>query len=515
MVDGGLTHPTVPNPNGEPDSTTCRRIRMRRLLAAVAIASLFVVVGPADDARACSCAMSDPASQLEQSEAAFVGKLLERPDQAAAPDGFSAIWVFEVEEWVKGDLGEQVGVHSGLGGGDCGLEMNVGDRAGVFLYNDNGQPSSGLCSVTTPEAMVAANRPLVFDGTGPPVFLVAADTGRTRLATLDARGRLLTAVADDRFGWSVSVCPEEKLIVDVVEGEVTLRGLDLEPVRTVATGKARPEQVWCLDADGERILAQTWDEAGAFPSVRILGEPEPVHSGEIYYMDVSPTHLALVTGPVNASVDVIDLATGERQRIVGGLDVSTLAFSPSGESLMIGVATPHRDGGYQTEAAVYDVATGETTWISPPLIDSSVYDWVDESRLWGDTYPLDAETPTGLIVDTRDGTTTAIRTVGSGYLAVAGSLVSVSEGRLLVTSPDGTTTSFASLPTPTHRLVAVLDKEATLTVSDTTTLPSDEPTTSPEQSADASFPTAVAAAALGGVALILVVGWRAIRRRRI
>ena len=215
--------------------TARRRIRMRRLLAAVAIASLFVVVGLAGEAEACSCALADPASQLEESQAAFVGKLLERPDQATPPDGFSAIWVFEVEEWVKGDLGDLVGVHSGLGGGDCGFEMNAGDRAGVFLYNDNGRPSSGLCSVTTPEAMVAATRPLVFNGTGSPVFLVAADTGRTRLATLDAQGRLLDAVADDRFGWSVSVCPEEQLIVDVVEGEVTVRGLDLEPVRTVAT----------------------------------------------------------------------------------------------------------------------------------------------------------------------------------------------------------------------------------------------------------------------------------------
>lgn len=488
---------------------------MRGLLAVVAIASLFVVVGPAGRAEACSCAMSDPASQLEESQAAFVGRLLERPDQASSPDGFSAIWVFEVEEWVKGDLGELVGVHSGFGGGDCGFEMDAGDRAGVFLYNDNGRPSSGLCSVTTPEAMLAAARPLVFDGMGTPVFLVAADTGRTRLATLDARGRLLAAVADDRFGWSVSVCPEEELIVDVVEGEVTLRGLDLEPVRTVATGEVRPEQVWCLDAVGERILAQTWNEAGTLPSLRILGEPEPVHTGEIYSFDISPTHLALMTGPMNASVDVIDLATGERRRLASGLDVSSLAFSPSGKSLMIAVATFHEDGGYQTEATVYDVATGETTWTSSPLIDSSVYDWVDESRLWGDIYPVDAETPTGLIVDTEDGTTTEIRPAGAGYLAVAGSLVSVFDGRLLLTSPDGSTMPFALLPTPTHRLVAVLDKEATLTVSETTTPPLDESRATPEQPLDAPFPTAVAAAAVGGVALILALGWRAIRQRRI
>jgi len=68
--------------------------------------------------------------------------------------------------------------------------------------------------------------------------------------------------------------------------------------------------------------------------------------------------------------------------------------------------------------------------------------------------------------------------------------------------------------------VAVLDQEATLTVPDTTsTTESDVETTAPttnEATAprEASFPTGVAATALGGVALILAVGWRAIRRLR-
>ncbi|MGH2395195.1 MAG: hypothetical protein ACRDGH_17170, partial [Candidatus Limnocylindria bacterium] len=68
---------------------------------------------------------------------------------------------------------------------------------------------------------------------------------------------------------------------------------------------------------------------------------------------------------------------------------------------------------------------------------------------------------------------------------------------------------------------AVLDQEATLTVPDTTsTTELDAETTvptAPEAAAppEASFPTAVAAAAVGGVALILAVGWRAIRRRRV
>ncbi|MGH8911225.1 MAG: hypothetical protein ACRDVD_01840, partial [Acidimicrobiia bacterium] len=304
--------------------------------------------------------------------------------------------------------------------------------------------------------------------------------------------------------------------------QVTVRNLELEVVRTLdPPAQGRPEQVWCLDERAERILAQMWDEAGTNPTLTVLGEPDPIFAGETYMMDVSPTHLALVLGPVNARIAVIDLTTGERTWTAAIPDPGSLAFSPTGEKLLVTAAIFHDDGGYETVATVFDAVSGEVSWTSPTLADSSVYDWVDEDRIWGDMYPVEAETASGLIVDTRDGTTTQIQSAGWGYQRVGDSLLAVSEGKLLLTSPHGLTETFADLPTPGHRLVAVLDQEASLTVPDTTsTTELDAETTvptAPEAAAppEASFPTAVAAAAVGGVALILAVGWRAIRRRRV
>ena len=490
---------------------------MRRLFALVLMASLLVVVGPAGEAEACSCALPDPTTALEQSDAAFIGTLLERPDPIPAPGQTTAIWVFQVDEWIKGDLGEQVGVHSGFGGGDCGFEIAADEQTGVFLHNDGRRPSGGLCSTTSPEAMRAAGQPLVFDGVGPPVFLIATDTGRTRLATLDARGRLIAALGDDRFGWSVSVCPGHELLVDVVEGEVTVRDLNLETVRAVEPPAAgRVEQVWCLDADGERILGQVWNETGTIASLRILGG-EMVHEGEEYLLDVSPSRIAFVTHPAAGSLDVIDLATNERSRIGPATNVGTLAFSPSGEKLLITEVIYHDDGGYETHATVYSAATGDVVWTSPPLVDSSIYDWVDEHRLAGDRYPIQAEAGIGLIFDIDDGTIVELDATAS-YQAVGDSLVSVSEAGLAVTGADGATTLLAPLPTPTHRLVAVLDPDIVLDVpgtDTTTTTPEPEPVaTASEELPEAGFPTAVALTAGAGVALILAVGWRAIRRRR-
>lgn len=483
---------------------------------------MFVVVGPAGKAEACSCAMLDPASMLDQSDGAFVGTLLERPTEPNSPDGFSGIFVFEVEQWVKGDMGAQVGVHSALDGAACGFEMAEGERAGVFLYNDNGRPSSGLCSVTSAEAMLGANQPLVFDGVGPPVFLIAGDTGRTRLATLDASGRLLKAVGDDRFGWSVSVCPGGDVVVDVVEGEVTVRNTNtLDPIRTLDPPADRVEQVWCLDESAERILAQAWDETGTTSNLGILGEPEPLFSGEYYLMDARTSHIALVTHPTNASVDVIEIDSGERTRISSGVDAGALFFSPGGGQLLVGETTFDSGGGYETSVTVYEVADGTVNWTSPPLPNTNIYGWLDETRLVGDFYPVDAEMPTGLIFDIDAGTTSEIGAVGWGYAPVGDSLVSVMDGRLYVTPPDGEAVALGTLPTPMHRLVAVLDDEASLTVPETTTATSttialeENDVTTPEAAApDASFPTGVAAAAAGGVALILAVGWAAVVRRR-
>lgn len=490
---------------------------MRRFLVMVAVASLMVVVGPAGEAEACSCAMLDPTVMLEDSDAAFVGTLVERPTEANSGDGFTGIWVFEVDEWVKGDLGAQVGVHSALDGAACGFEMSEGERAGVFLYNDNGRPTSGLCSVTTPAALLSASRPLVLDGEGPPVFLIAADTGRARLATLDAAGRLLNATGDDRFSWSVSVCPGGDLVVEVLQNEVVVRDVaSLNEVRkTEPPGSGQVEQAWCLSPEADRLLTRIWDEEEATSRIQILGTSTPLLIGDAQLLDVSPDHLALVRHP-EASVEIIDLASGTTTSLESGGEISRLTFSPSGNRLLLTEASFPRAGGYAAEVIVYDVAGEEVTWRSDPIEDLEIFGWIDEDRIAAATYPVEAESPRGMVLDITLGSVVEAELAGWQFSTVGDHIVSSGDGHIYVIDPGASVVELAALPTPGHRLVSVLDGQASLTMPDETTTTTDTVAEEPEAAPapEPAFPTAVAVAVLGGVIAILTAGWAAIRRRR-
>lgn len=490
---------------------------MRKLLAAVVVASLFAVIGPAGEAEGCSCAVSDPATQLEEASAAFVGTLVERPDQTEAPDG-PAVWVFEVEEWVKGDLGPEVGVHSGLGGGDCGFEMAVGDSAGVLLYNDNGRPSSGLCSVTTPEGLRTANKPLVIDGSGPAVFLVAGDTGRARLATLDAAGRLLAVAGTDGFGWSVSLCPGGELVVDVVEGEVTTRDTTtLEVVESPAPEGGRTEAVWCLTDDGSVILGQSWDESGVRQQLQLLGSDQVLFEGEIMQMAASSRVLAVVAAPASHLVDLISVETGESSTLdTGGGEVGRIAFSPDGTRLLVAKTEYPPAGGYTTAAVVHDVGSGEVVWSRPGMADTDVVGWIDDTTLTASIRPVEAIAPQGMVIDIATDTVKDIALGGWEVFAVGDSLVAVEEGRLVMTRPGGEAEIVAALPSPGHRLIGVLDRDATLTPAGPVPTTNGAPVAT--VAAAPETPTlsllTILVPAMAGLVVLIGAGWVVIRRRR-
>lgn len=494
---------------------------MKRIAVAIVVAGLVVWAGPGQRAEACSCAMLDPAAMLEDSAGAFVGTLVERPTEPNSPDGFTGIWVFEVEQWEKGDLGPKVGVHSALDGGACGFEMTEGERAGVFLYNDNGRPTSGLCSVTSPEALLAATRPLVLDGTGPPVFLIAADSGRARIATLGAAGRLLSAVGDDRFGWSVSLCPGGTRLVEVAEGEVTLRHVaDLSAVDVIPPPAAgRAEQVWCLDGEGGELVAQVWAEDGSSSRFELLGDGRIVYDGEPAMFDVAGGRLAVAAG--NGSIEIIHILTGTSVGLAPDNQPGRLDLSEDGNRLLVSRAEFPPQDGFVTVAGVYNTGTGEMEFNTGPLADVEIYGWLDQDRLIAAHYPADADLPTPLVIDTTTGQITETAAPDLPTAAIGDAIVSVGEGRLYVTEPDSDPVELAILPTPGHRLVTVIDDQAQIEIP---TRPPPATTEAPPITAvtpeaaptaeEPTFPLAAALAVLGGFATILVAGWSAIRRRR-
>ena len=127
---------------------------IKRLLLLCLMASLFATI-PVGSASACSCVVLDVESALVDYDAAFVGRLVERPpDQGEFLD--NAPYLFEVDRWVKGDFGETMVVLSATNGAACGFEIPLGQAAGVFVTFDDGTAFGGLCSTTDAESMLAA-----------------------------------------------------------------------------------------------------------------------------------------------------------------------------------------------------------------------------------------------------------------------------------------------------------------------------------------------------------------------
>src|SRR5215469_3745728 len=99
----------------------------------------------------CTCFPQSRPCEYLRSSAAFVGQVIEtQPAQHEfAKDRWSEGYAmrFSVEEPVSGNLGAEVVVKTGQGGGDCGTPLRPGARFLIFAYrNSHGELETGLCS---------------------------------------------------------------------------------------------------------------------------------------------------------------------------------------------------------------------------------------------------------------------------------------------------------------------------------------------------------------------------------
>ena len=499
---------------------------MRRLLV-LALSATFVFAFESAPAQGCSCALQDPAAMLETSDAAFVGTLSEAPETTGVAIDVPVVWVFDVEEWVKGDLGDTVGVHSGLGGGDCGFELQVGDQIGVFLYNEDGRPTSGLCSTTTPDGMRLAGQPLVFDGSGPPVFVLAGASGRTRLVTLDAEGRLLAAAGDQGFSFTASVCPGGDAVVEVVDGEAVVhRTSDLEVVAVLPGGAGEVElsQAWCVDPAGDTVIGVLVDWARNTARVADLADP----SAELASGPAEGLGQAVVSGATMAFQDragrgpitILDLASGDQIEVPGYADVSRLAFSPDGTRLLV-ARTVQRAQGWDLGITVLDTADGSVLTEIGPLAEAEAYGWVGDGAVAVGAYDAQGNGPFLSRVELASGDTSALSAPGYEFTAVDGGIVSVDQGTIWFTPDGGEPTRLTGLPSEAHRIAAVLDTPAAPDVTAATTPPPSTtappvPATVPTAAPTDDSPGPWLGWALGGGAATLVAlgAWLALRRRQ-
>ncbi len=117
----------------------------------------------AGDAVACTCLPVDLARDLPKADAAFVGTVL-----AASPrETADTLFRFRVEQVYAGELENRIEVVSARDSAACGLELAVGDRAGLLLERDGDVWRSGLCSQVDPAAFLELTD--VDDNSLPPV----------------------------------------------------------------------------------------------------------------------------------------------------------------------------------------------------------------------------------------------------------------------------------------------------------------------------------------------------------
>lgn len=136
---------------------TWRWLRVVVLFVVVTTALVLLLPRPA---LACSCAgPPDLDRMVAESPAAFVGTLVSKvPDPEHGPYRSTAnptTYTFDVERWVKGDLGKTVGVRAPLDGAACGIEVPIGGRAGLFVYVEDEELKSSLCATVDAEELLA------------------------------------------------------------------------------------------------------------------------------------------------------------------------------------------------------------------------------------------------------------------------------------------------------------------------------------------------------------------------
>jgi hypothetical protein len=130
--------------------------------------SLIVALAIPELAAACSCVPVKPAKQLERSDGAFVGRLLEvrRLDDGDAVYSTAdpTDYVYRVGLVAKRGpglrRGRRVTVRSVYGGSSCGLTNTRGRLYGLFVERRGGRWRGNACSTVSPGALrrLAARR---------------------------------------------------------------------------------------------------------------------------------------------------------------------------------------------------------------------------------------------------------------------------------------------------------------------------------------------------------------------
>lgn len=131
---------TAPRPTG----------MLRRLLSVAFLLGLTMLAAPLAKVTACSCPQVDRAEALANADVAFVGVVAAIDDPSVGPmvgSGDPLRYSFALEEAIKGELSDSVGVLSARSSASCGMEFALAQRWRIFAFVDEtGHLQSHLCS---------------------------------------------------------------------------------------------------------------------------------------------------------------------------------------------------------------------------------------------------------------------------------------------------------------------------------------------------------------------------------
>jgi len=473
---------------------------------------------------------------VDESEAAFVGTLVDRHDGLDGQFGQESIFVFQVEEWVKGDAGDVIEVRSASDGAACGFEFWDEDmRIGAVIHEENGALHGSLCSQIDPDVLLAAMADPVSSTTGLGYLLAANGFNSTRLTVLDREGHQVVELAGpetDPFSGTqhLDVCPGGNLMVQTTTTQMLVWDLTtFELVTTIdmpGDGAGWPSDVVCRDQDASSILVIQGFEVTS-QLIEMIPEPEVI-------MELPGPTGSIGSGFVVAQLDyegdavLIDLKTGVETRLTETPNDSLHAVyvAPHPSRPLVAVVETRFATGDAVDAtlSVFDetgavVDTFEIPWESYPLA------WLDESRIavTSHDWSTDMGQTIGYLVDIASGESIEIDDWHGTYAVADGDVVYGVDGGTIVKTDleTGSNQSLVTLASQSAGPLVLLNHSEPVTTATSAAEPEPEPTTNPtvpplvapeagSDSPDTGYVQWVAGGALIG--FLGVLAWLAVRR---
>lgn len=390
---------------------------MRSAIRLMAATMLALAVTPvlASPARACSCAMPpDIQAWVDESQAAFVGTLIDKHDAGGGQFGSESIYVFEVEEWVKGEGGQVIEVRSASDGASCGFEFWTPDqRIGAIIREENGSLRGDLCSQVEPDVLLAATTPPTPSKTGIGHLLIGGGWASSHMTVVDEAGHHVVGLDPPDVepgtggGTLIDVCPDGDFLVQSTAGTVAVWDLSsFEAVTSYPAPNGWVSDVSCRTGDASSIWVIAGDDS---------------RSDLVEVVD-GPTVITELPGPVGriGTDFIVVQETHEGDAIWVALENGTtteLTTTPPDELRAVSVAA------HPAEALVAVVETFFTGGIGPTTASLTIFDaagtaienfdipwetyspiWLDEHRVVVSAYDWNgAETSLGIVFDMDSG----------------------------------------------------------------------------------------------------------------